>query len=256
MERLLQPATHERVKFFKALQDHKARSQTGLYLLEGARLVRDAMLSAAPIALLMVRVGNEGKYRDVIEYVQLSGGQGFVGDDRALERACSTKTPQGVCAAVLMPKDLHHVSGRYILALDHVKDPGNMGTILRTAQAFGASCAVLSPGCCDPFAPKCVRSAMGAHFKLHIAFAEDLPALLFDYKVNRGYTVIGGHLNGHSAMPELNKNRICVIGGEANGMEEATALSCSALYRIPMPGKAESLNAAVAAGILMFQLFS
>ena len=144
MEKLLLPATHERVKFFKALQDHKARSQTGLYLLEGARLVRDAMLSAAPIALLMVRAGDEGKYRDVIEYVQLSGGQVFAGDDRALERACSTKTPQGVCAAVLMPKDLRRVSGRYILALDHVKDPGNMGTILRTAQAFGASCAVLS----------------------------------------------------------------------------------------------------------------
>ncbi|MFR7473525.1 MAG: hypothetical protein ACLUVV_02120 [Christensenellales bacterium] len=90
MERLLQPATHERVKFFKALQDHKARSQTGLYLLEGARLVRDAMLSAAPIALLMVRVGNEGKYRDVIEYVQLSAGR-FCGRDRALERACSAR---------------------------------------------------------------------------------------------------------------------------------------------------------------------
>ena len=256
MEKLLQPATHERVKFFKALQDHKVRSQTGLYLLEGARLVRDAMLSAAPIALLMVRAGDEGKYRDVIEYVQLSDGQVFVGDDGALERACSTKTPQGVCAAVLLPKDLRRVSGRYILALDHVKDPGNMGTILRTAQAFGASCAVLSPGCCDPFSPKCVRSAMGAHFKLNIALTEDLPALLFDYKANRGYTVIGGHLHGHSAMPELSKKRICVIGGEANGMEEDTALSCSALYRIPMPGKAESLNAAVAAGILMFQLFS
>ena len=256
MENRIQPATHERVKFFKSLQDHKTRVQTGLYLLEGARLVRDAMLSAAPIALLMVRGGEEAKYKDIIEYVLLSGGQVFAGDDRALERACSTKTPQGICAAVLLPKLAEQVHGRYILALDHVKDPGNMGTILRTAQAFGASCAVLSQGCCDPFAPKCVRSAMGAHFKLSFAVVEDLPGLLFDLKVNRGYSVIGGHLNGHSVMPELKKKRVCVIGGEANGMEEETALMCSALYRIPMPGKAESLNAAVAAGILMFQLFS
>ena len=79
MEKLLLPATHERVKFFKALQDHKARSQTGLYLLEGARLVRDAMLSAAPIALLMVRAGDEGKYRDVIEYAGFCGRRPGVG---------------------------------------------------------------------------------------------------------------------------------------------------------------------------------
>ena len=75
MEKLLLPATHERVKFFKALQDHKARSQTGLYLLEGARLVRDAMLSAAPIALLMVRAGDEGKYRTSLSTSSFPAGR-------------------------------------------------------------------------------------------------------------------------------------------------------------------------------------
>lgn len=255
MNQVWEPATRERVKFFKSLQEHKTRQETGLYLLEGARLVRDAMLSGAAIAILLVRQEETDRYQDVIEYVQLSGGQVLVGDERALERACSTKTPQGICAAVLMPKNLTRIGGRYILALDHVKDPGNMGTILRTAQAFGASCVVLSPGCCDPFSPKCVRSAMGAHLKLHIAFVDNLPQTLFEFKVHKGYSVIGGHLNGHSTMPELHQRRICVIGNEANGMEEETALMCSALYRIPMRSNAESLNAAVAAGILMFQLF-
>lgn len=255
MNRTVEPCTHERVKFFRSLHDAKTRRQTGLYLLEGARLVRDAMYAAAPLALLLVRVDEADKYRDVVDYVLLSGGQVFYGDARALERACSTKTPQGVCAAALIPAPAR-VGGRYLLALDHLKDPGNMGTILRTAQAFGASCALLSPGCCDPYAPKCVRSAMGAHLKMHITFVDDLPATLFDLKVNQGYSVIGGHLCGHGVMPELNPKRVCVIGGEADGMNEQTALMCSALYRIPMPGKAESLNAAVAAGILMFQLFS
>lgn len=251
--RTAQPITHERVKFFKSLQERKTRDSEGLYLLEGARLVRDAMLAGAYLPILLVRREEEEKYQEIIAYVLAGGGQAYLGDEKALSRACATKTPQGICAAAALPENAP-VSGRYILALDHVKDPGNMGTVLRTAQAFGVSCVVLSPGCCDPFSPKCVRSAMGAHSKLSIAFTEDLPKALLSLRA-KGYSVVGGHLAGQGSMPKLAQNCVCVIGSEADGMTEQTAAACTALYRIPMRSNAESLNAAVAAGIMMFQMF-
>ncbi|MFR4008300.1 MAG: TrmH family RNA methyltransferase [Christensenellales bacterium] len=186
--RTAQPITHERVKFFKSLQERKTRDSEGLYLLEGARLVRDAMLAGAHLPLLLVRREEEEKYREIIAYVLAGGGQAYLGDEKALSRACATKTPQGICAAAALPENAP-VSGRYILALDHVKDPGNMGTVLRTAQAFGVSCVVLSPGCCDPFSPKCVRSA-GRAQSFHRVYRDcrNLPS------PGKGYSVVGGHL--------------------------------------------------------------
>ncbi len=251
---MLIPVTNAQIRLFQTIQTNKGRQETGLYLLEGARLIRDGMRYSTAMPYLLIRKDMVDAYRDVIQYVQLSGGEVWLGDERALERSCHTKTPQGICAAALLPKPADRM-GKFVLALDHVKDPGNMGTILRTAEAFGVEGAILSRGCCDPFSPKCVRSAMGALFGVSVFQTEDLPKELQDMKINRGYTVVGGHLNGYETLPELGQKRVCVIGGEANGMEEETALVCSALYRIPMRGRAESLNAGVAAGILMFQLF-
>ena len=103
--RTAQPITHERVKFFKSLQERKTRDSEGLYLLEGARLVRDAMLAGARLPLLLVRREEEEKYREIIAYVLAGGGQAYLGDEKALSRACATKTPQGICAAAALPEN-------------------------------------------------------------------------------------------------------------------------------------------------------
>lgn len=245
---------NETTRLFKSLTSAQGRRQSGQYLIEGHRLLHEAMLACAPITVLAVREDRQEQSRELIRYARLIGAQVVLVPEKIMPRLCDAKSPQGVAAAVMLPRQ-GEVDGARILALDHVSDPGNLGTILRTAQAFGCKCVLLSEGCTDPFSPKCVRSGMGAHFKLSFVHTDSLPQILHELKINRGYSVVGGHLNGYESLPPLSDRRVCVVGNEAHGMDEWTARECTTLFRIPMPGGAESLNAGVAAGILMYKLF-
>lgn len=246
---------NERIKRARYIQTAKGREETGCFWVEGKRLVQEALENHAAIDTLIVRKEDSESHAEWIRQIEAQGKEVLCVDARLMERLCDAKTPQGIAAVVRrpVPKECEREDA-YIVVLDHVQDPGNMGTILRTAQAFGCSCAVLGEGCTDPYAPKCMRAGMGAQFKLQIISKKEISKYLTNCR-EAGYSVIGGHLNGDSVMPALADRRVCVIGSEAHGMEEQTARACTGLYRIPMPGGAESLNAGVAAGILMFELF-
>lgn len=245
---------NETTRLFRSLTTAQGRQQNGLYLIEGQRLLHEAMLSRAPITVLAVQEDRQQEHHDLIRYAEMIGAQVVLAPEKIMPKLCDAKSPQGVAATAVLPRQ-GEAAGARILALDHVSDPGNLGTILRTAQAFGCKCVLLSKGCADPFSPKCVRSGMGAHFKLSFVCVDSLSKTLHELKVDRGYSVVGGHLNGFESLPPLSDKRVCVVGNEAHGMDERTARECTTLFRIPMPGGAESLNAGVAAGILMYKLF-
>lgn len=138
------------------------------------------------------------------------------------------------------------------MALEDVADPQNVGTILRTADAVGAAGVLLSGKCADYTSPKAVRAAMGSTFHLPIEVAEDFCGRLSALK-RAGVRLLGGHLRGVEAMPGERENLCVIIGNEARGMSENAAQLCDYLVKIPIYGKAESLNAAVAAGILLYR---
>ncbi|MBR1559957.1 MAG: RNA methyltransferase, partial [Clostridia bacterium] len=142
-----------------------------------------------------------------------------------------------------------------MVALDGVQDPGNLGTIWRTADAAGFGGLLLGGGCADPLSPKVQRSAMGSGFRVPFMFADDLAAALRDL-VGRGWTVVASDLRGEDfyRRPDPGERFVLVIGNEARGISDAVRDTATMRVKLPMRGGAESLNAAVAAGILMYGL--
>ena len=143
------------------------------------------------------------------------------------------------------------------MLLENVQDPGNVGTILRTLDAAGFDGCILTPGCADAYAPKTLRATMGSVFRVPMAFAGDAAQAVAGLNL-RGYATIGAALDGEpfygrGPLPE----KLCVlIGNEGAGLTEQALAACTHRYRLPMRGGAESLNAAIAAGVFMYELMN
>ena len=177
----------------------------------------------------------------------------FTLSEHAFASVTETKTPQGIAA--VLSRRVRPLSGSRFLALDAVQDPGNVGTIIRTADAAGMDGVILSADCADLFSPKVLRSTMGSIFRMSFAFPADLPACLRDLRV-RGFSVLSSQLDGD---PFYERTAVAdafvlVIGNEGNGISNAVKAEATHRLRLPMRGGAESLNAAVAAGIMMYDL--
>ena len=240
---------NDTVKLFRSLSSKKGRRELGLHLIEGERLVFDALSSGAVPEKLLVREGEEG----IVKRLEDLGYSFDIASDQVMDAACDTDTPQGVCAAVRteeaeLPESFPE---GLVVCLDRVQDPGNLGTVIRTADAMGAVGVMLSEGCADAYSPKSVRAAMGSTYHLPI-WRGDLCTLL-DLLKNQGFDAVCGHLCGETKLPPLSNKRALVIGNEANGVSDEVAAKCF-LYRLPMKGRAESLNAAAAAAILIYKL--
>ncbi len=232
--------SNERVKSVRALQDAKARKSSGLHLIEGDKLVWDAIESGARIRTVFAR--EDAPVPDGIETVRVS--------ESVMDAIATAKTAQNLCAVVETPDCAcpdQYGKGLWI-ALDRVQDPGNLGTIVRTADALGAAGVLISPDSADPFSPKALRAAMGSTYHLPIAIGALEPELK-KWKA-QGFVCICGHLQGSETLPAVADRAVLVVGNEGQGVSEKTAALCER-YRMPMRGRAESLNAAVFAALMM-----
>lgn len=240
---------NQTIKKLRGLKQKSLRREYGLHLIEGERLVFDAIASGAELIKAYAAEDRE----DIAERLNACGIPFDTVTAAVMRSISDTETPQGVCAAVKTPETTPPASYPHglIIALDSLQDPGNLGTVLRTADAFGASGILLGAGCTDPFAPKAVRAAMGSTYHIPIWQGELLPELI-RLKTN-GCSLVCGHLKGSETLPKLSPDRVLVIGNEGSGVSDETASVCT-LYRLPMKGRAESLNAAVAAAILIYKL--
>ncbi|MDK2787229.1 MAG: methyltransferase, TrmH family [Epulopiscium sp.] len=179
--------------------------------------------------------------------------------DKIFNAISDTMTPQGVLAicrqkSFSLEKVLTNENGFYII-LEDLQDPGNLGTIIRTGDALGADGIILTKGSVDLYNPKVIRSTMGSIFHLPILTDADINDLLNELRI-RNISTLSAHLKGekYPYQCDLRKNIALIIGNEANGIKDSTAQKTDLLVKIPMPGKAESLNAAMAAGILMYEV--
>lgn len=245
---VIESTRNETVKRAKALSLRKGRLETGLHFIEGERLVREAVVSGAEFHDAFIEEGH-----DLMEAVLLgSGATVHTVTRNVMKTLTNTQEPQWVCAAVKTP--VYELPEYYpeglIVVLDCVQDPGNMGTILRTADAFGVAGVILGEGCADPFAPKPLRASMGSVYHVPIWSGNVVSELKKLSKQN--FTLCCGHLEGDEVFPEVTKRMALVIGNEGNGVSDEAADLC-VKYRLPMYGFAESLNASVAAGIMIFE---
>ncbi|MBQ2662327.1 MAG: RNA methyltransferase [Clostridia bacterium] len=248
----IESTQNERVKRARELLNNKGRKNTGLHFIEGERLVREAVVSGATIVEAFLEEGHDL----MAAVLEGSGAKVYTVNRAVMEKLTATNTPQWVCATVKTEKnDLpqYYPSG-LIVVLDCVQDPGNLGTIIRTADAMGAVGVILGEGCADPYAPKPIRSAMGSIYHLAIWQTDNL---LDEIKklYAQDFSLICGHLNGGSTLPEIKTKCAVVIGNEGNGVSDSVADLCTK-YRLPMYGFAESLNASVAAGIMIYETAS
>ncbi len=241
------------IKRLVSLKTVKGRKTHGQYLIEGIRLVREAVQQTMSLAILAVQDDCIEPYSDIVQYAQDSGAEILIVPENVMARLCNTDHPQGLCAALAMPQ-YAEFDGFRMLALDSIADPGNMGTIMRTAAAFGVTDVLLSKGCADAFAPKCVRAGMGAHFRLRIHTVDVLADVLKELG-DGGFEIIGTCVDGDEQLHIKGQKTLCVIGNEAHGLSDDVTDQCTSLYRIPMTAGSESLNAAVAAGIVLFQCY-
>ena len=236
----------------RALKDAKARRAEGLFLVEGEVMIREALACGLT---LREAAADEGCAAFAGE-LEAGGYRVSIVTRGLLESICDTRTPQGVCASFEMPAPLSLADlPDRIVALDGVQDPGNVGTIWRTADAAGFQALLLGPGGADPLSPKVQRSAMGSGFRVKYALADSLPDALTELR-GRGWHVIASDLRGGDfyARGELGEKFVLVIGNEARGISEAVREAADVRLKLPMRGGADSLNAAVAAGIMMDEL--
>ena len=237
--------SNERVKAARALQDAKVRTREGLHLIEGDKLVSDAVASGARVKTVFALAS--APVFDGVETVTVS--------ESVLDALCVSKTPQRMCAVVETPPCACPASypDGLLIVLDRLQDPGNLGTILRTADALGASGVLISPDSADPFSPKALRAAMGSTYHLPLFIGEIVPEL---QKLSaQGFTCVCGHLQGEETLPPVQTRMALVVGNEGQGVSDETAALC-VKYRLPMRGRAESLNAAVFAALLMQTLLN
>ena len=245
-------AKNPMVRELRALSQRKGRLARGRFLVEGEVMIREALKCGLAIR---DAVAEESRV-DFAEFLRAQGARTALAPRQVIDAICDTVTPQGVCAAFDVPEPLPiEALPARVVALDGVQDPGNVGTIWRTADAAGFGGVLFGGGCADALSPKVQRAAMGSGFRVPFALTDDLPAGLERMKA-RGYTVIASDLHGFDfyRRPDPGARFALVIGSEARGISPETRLAADMLLKLPMRGGAESLNAAVAAGIMMYEL--
>lgn len=236
-----------KVTTWKSLKDRKGRRENGCFLVEGRKMVEEALASAFPVEAVLVDADRAD------EFVLPPHIQAYSMPGHVLAAVCDTKTPQGVAAIVRMAEV--PLNGSRLVALDGVQDPGNVGTIIRTADAAGFDGVILSTQCADVFSPKVLRATMGSVFRMGIRVTDNLPRVLTDM-VQAGASVLSSQLDGEPFYQRspLNERFVLVIGSEGNGVTDEVKEVATHKVKLPMRGGAESLNAAVAAGIMMYEL--
>lgn len=266
---------NEKIKNLQALLKlKKERDRQGVFVIEGLRIFKDT-LETAPGFIKEIYVSESfasGTFMDELkagisetDNLRLRLSEKITVIRESIFNSISqTVTPQGIMCIVKKPEyRMEEITGALseksdhvkILLLENIQDPGNLGTMLRTAEAAGAACIVMSRDCADIFNPKVVRSTMGSIFRVPFIYAEDFCAATGQLKAN-GFTIYAAYLHGGVKYTEVHydvKSAI-MIGNEGNGLtDEAVSTADKRLY-IPMEGKIESLNAAVAAAILLYHV--
>ncbi|HCF50821.1 MAG TPA: hypothetical protein DER60_11100 [Syntrophomonas sp.] len=240
------------IKEISRLKHKKYRDQTGRYILEGLHLVEEALSSGQqPVCLLVAKKRREQYQAFAAQYPNLSW---YAVDEGIMKLICDTENPQGIAAVMTKPAyslDQAAKPGGLVVVLDQLSDPGNVGTIIRTCWAFAVDAVLMTAGCVDPFNQKVVRSAMGG--TLYVPLLEGIQISQLRELKARGYRLCGAAARGAVSVYEADfKGSLAVvIGSEARGLSPEVASLCDEMVAIPCRAGVDSLNAAVACGIIL-----
>ncbi len=255
---------NELIKHIKKLKEKKYRDINNEFLIEGIKLIKEAIQENASINEIIIcddcekteLISEELKY-------EIAKQECIYVPENIFKTLSEVSTPQGILAVVEKNNTIKKqekglleeidYTQDIIIALDNIQDPGNLGTILRTADSIGVKQILVSKGTADAFNPKVVRSTMGAIFRIKIIECEDLSQTLKEIKKHK-YEIVVTSLQTKNSIYDINYNKkVIVIGNEAEGVSEKVQKIADKKVKIPMLGKTESLNASVATGIILYE---
>jgi TrmH family RNA methyltransferase len=250
---MITSTSNPKIKTIRHLQSRgKARREENSYVIEGIRLVEEALQQGLRPALLIYTNSLDERGKQLLEAFQKQNIQVDLVSDQVFQAASDTETPQGILAVMPIPSHTDQNPADFMVIADQIRDPGNLGTILRSALAAGADRVLLPPGTVDPYSPKVVRSGMGAHFQLSI---QEMDWAQIREATTGMQVLCAGMERGVPIWEaDLTPPTAVIIGSEAHGPGDQARSLTDSWIQIPMPGGAESLNAAVAAGVILFEV--
>lgn len=248
-------ATNPTIKEVKSLSSKKGRTKAKAFLLEGIRLVFDAVHNHAKIRYFLI--SDSFVQKEEYQFVQKNKTKVIQIPDKLFDQISETKSPQGIIAvADFFEYDEHYIlnNSNNIIALENLQDPGNLGTIIRSADACGFDAVILSEDSVDIYNPKVIRSTMGSVFHLPVITVGNFFGALQMIK-QRGNLLIAAHTKNARPCWEVDLSRkvTIIIGNEGNGLSKEALYIADETIMIPMNERAESLNASTAASILMYE---
>lgn len=247
---------NEVIKNIKKLKDKKYRDEEGLYLIEGIKLIQEAIAENAVIKKIVIcDECTQGSEIDQKLLYAIAKFDCIYVNKKVFDSLTTVVAPQGMLAVVEKPDKKLQINYNedIILVLDGIQDPGNLGTILRTADSVNLKQIIISKKTADCYNPKVVRSTMGAIFRVNVIEADNLVETLKDIKRNK-FKILATSLGGSENIYDIKYNKkAIVIGNEANGVSKEILDIADNKVIIPMLGKTESLNASVATGVILYE---
>jgi len=252
---------NERVKAIRALQMRKMRKETGLFVAEGPALIVTAREHGHVPQTLIYKPGPgmSDMGRGLVAWALKAGAECLEVSEAVLAKLASKDNPQSMLAVFRqrwaeLPDARKAARADAWVALEEVRDPGNLGTIIRSADAVGAKGVILIGAACDPYAHECVRATMGSVFALPLI--KTTREAFLDWREGWTGDVVGTHLSGREDFRKVAYKGpvLLVMGSEGPGLSEPVAKACSRLVKIPMAGGLDSLNLAVATALMLYQI--
>lgn len=261
MYEMITSSSNSIIKEIKSLHRKKDRWMKKSFFVEGIRAVEECIKSSDKVEYLvysdMIFDINGGK--ELLNKLNLGNYRLSYISDKLFREISDTEKPQGILAVVKYDfKRAEEVlldKGNFFILLDRVQDPGNMGTIIRTADAFGSNGVIVTEGCVDVFNPKTIRSTMGSIFHIPLLYYRSAGEAINELKENN-IKIITTSLNAEDYCFDVDfkESLALVIGNEASGVSNEVIDVSDLLIKIPMPGEAESLNAAIASSVIMYEV--
>lgn len=236
------------------IKKSKARTQQNVYVVEGIKMFLEAPLEEIVKVYVSEELMEKGDFQEKLQGIPFE-----VLKKEVFDHVADTKTPQGILVVMKQKQyELSHFTEQenpLILVLENLQDPGNLGTMMRTAEGAGVTGVILSRGCVDIYNPKTIRSTMGSIYRVPFLYVEDLMETM-DKLHEKGIVTYAAHLKGQGYYDEESYQgpTAFLIGNEGNGLTDELSQKAKKYIKIPMEGQLESLNAAVAAAVLMYEV--
>lgn len=253
MSEYISSKNNEKIKIARKLADKKYREAYGFFAIEGYKLVGEFIKTGGKPKMLFVTEAAVEKYRELLES---SGCEVYIVPEDLYLHISEEKAPQGVMAVCPLLDIKNKLKAGSTVILESVRDAGNLGTVIRTAAALGVSNVVMSSDCADIYNRKTLRAAMGALFYTNICIYDDIVAFVSEVQRNgkRVYAAVPERSAVDVRDLTFNSNDCIAVGNEGHGLSSELCNVCDGYVTIPMVPEAESLNASVAASVLMWEL--